>query len=250
MASTIDFGYPWWLSYAHLTLALLLLPAILAAFALRWSAIVRFTLLVVGLWSAVAAVGVYRFGANRVPALPTEQFLPGDTGRLLDIGAGTGRSTIMVLRARPGVELVALDMFGESFAEHFGDGERPEDRLMANLRASGVDSRASIQPGDMLALPFGDGEFDGIVSAYAMDHVGADGARVALAEARRVLHEDGQFLLMLVHSDLWTTIAFGPALVHSGTRNQDWWRAVAADAGFTVVEEGTTPATMFFLLTK
>jgi SAM-dependent methyltransferase len=248
MTPTLDFAYPWWLSYAHLTLALILLPVVALAFLRQWPAAARIGLLLVGIWAVVAAVGVYRFGANRVPVLPTDQFLADGAGRVLDFGAGTGRSTIMVLRERPQAQLVALDLFGESFTQHFGEGPRPEDRLLANLRAAGVESRATIQAGDMLDLPFQDDEFDAVVSAYAMDHVGGDGARRALAEAKRVLRPGGQFLLMLVHSDVWTTVAFGPALVHSGVRDQAWWRAAAVDAGFTVVEEGTAPATMFLLL--
>ena len=38
----------------------------------------------------------------------------------------------------------------------------------------------------MLKLPFGGHAFDAVVSAYAMDHLGRQGARTALAEARRV----------------------------------------------------------------
>lgn len=39
----------------------------------------------------------------------------------------------------------------------------------------------------MLKLPFDDQAFDAIVSAYAMDYLGRNGARTALAEAHRVL---------------------------------------------------------------
>jgi hypothetical protein len=36
------------------------------------------------------------------------------------MGAGAGRSSLMVLEARPQTTVVALDLFGESYQEHFG----------------------------------------------------------------------------------------------------------------------------------
>jgi ubiquinone/menaquinone biosynthesis C-methylase UbiE len=45
---------------------------------------------------------------------------PNNVGRVLDIGAGTGRSSIKVLKARPQAISVALGLFGESFKQHFG----------------------------------------------------------------------------------------------------------------------------------
>jgi ubiquinone/menaquinone biosynthesis C-methylase UbiE len=145
---------------------------------------------------------------------------------------------------------VALDLFGDSFTQHFGTGDRPEARLLANLRAAGVASRASIQTGDMRALPLDDASFDAVVSAYAMDHVGRGGAARALAEARRVVKPGGDFLLMLVANDVWMKIAFGPILSHGGTRGADWWREQAMAAGFEVVEEGAGLGTLYFVFRK
>ena len=133
---------------------------------------------------------------------------------MLDLGAGTGRSSITVLVERPHATLVASDLFGASFEEHFGPGQRPEDRLRANLKTAGVDGRATIETADMLKLPFGDDAFDAIVSAYAMDQLGRSGARTALAEAHRVLKPGGDFLLILAANDGWAKLAFGPLLAH------------------------------------
>ena len=173
------------------------------------------------LWAGSVALLVHFFGINRVPPLPTQAFLSSGTGRVLDLGAGTGRSSIMVLTERPQATLVASDLFGTSFAQHFGPGERPQDRLLANLKAAGVDERATIETADMLKLPFADRAFDAIVSAYAMDHLGRNGARTALAEAHRVLRPGGDFLLILVANDGWAKLAFGPLLSHGGTYGAD-----------------------------
>jgi ubiquinone/menaquinone biosynthesis C-methylase UbiE len=193
-----------------------------------------------------AALVVARFGLdiNSRAALPTQNFLRSGTGRVLDIGAGTGRSSIMVLEARPQATLVALDLFAESFEQHFGPGESPQQRLLANLRAAGVEQRASIVTADMRKLPFDNAAF---VSAYAMDHLNRQGTSNSLAEAARVLKPGGDFLLMLVSKEPWVEFAFGPLLVHSITRSPEWWTTSVQQAGFQVLEEGTHPATLYLL---
>jgi SAM-dependent methyltransferase len=245
----MDFGYPWWLTSGHLILFLAGAAALLVARiagAPRWALMV---LAVFSAWAGAVALLVYFHGINRVPTLPTEHFLASGTGRVLDLGAGTGRSSIMVLRERPRATLVASDLFGGSFAQHFGPAGRPQDRLRANLDAAGVGDRASIETADMLKLPFPAASFDALVSAYAMDHLGRNGARTALAEAHRVLKPGGDFLLILIANDGWAKLAFGPLLAHGGTYGAAWWRDAARQAGFDVKEEGTQPVTTYLLLT-
>lgn len=248
--TSVDFAYPWWLNYGHLFVALVMAVALVVARVARWPAWILGIVGLVLVWALAGAAIMWTFGAARVPSLPTEAFLREGTGRVLDIGAGTGRSSIMVLKERPATTLVALDLFGDSFTQHFGPGDRPEDRLMANLRAAGVDTRATILAGDMRKLPLSGESVDAAVSAYAMDHVGREGAEQALGEAHRVLKPGGEFLLMLVANDVWMKIAFGPILSHGGTRGPTWWREQAVAARFEVVEEGSRPGTMFFLLRR
>src|SRR5579864_2279379 len=163
-----DFGYPWWLSYGQL---ILLVPSVLLLLLGYWRKWSRWPMLLVGivaLWSG-AALLVSRFvlDVNGLPSLPTQHFFHSGVGRVLDMGAGTGRSSIMVLEARPQATLVALDLFAESFDQHFGHSESPQDKLFRNLKAAGVDQRATIATGDMRKLPFEPASFDAIVSAYA-----------------------------------------------------------------------------------
>ena len=133
---------------------------------------------IIALWSGAAFLADRLvIDVNGRPALPTKRFLASGVGRVLDIGAGTGRSSIMVLQARPHATLVATDLFGESFGEHFGHNGSPQQRLLANLKAAGVDQRATIITADMRNLPFESAEFDAVVSAYAMDHVNRAGSR-------------------------------------------------------------------------
>ena len=249
--AALDFGYPFWLVYGHLVLALPFGAALAAALWRGWARGIRVVLAAVTAWAIVSsAIVTFGLGLNRVPSLPAESFLPGGTGHVLDIGAGTGRSSIMVLTARPQATLVASDLFSSSFDMHFGREGSPQDRLRRNLEAAGVADRATIEVADMLALPFDDGTFDAVVSAYAMEHVGRDGARTAVREAYRVLRPGGRFLLMVVNDDWRTRFAFGPLLTHGNLPSAEWWEEVAEEAGFEVIESGTRPATVWIVLGK
>ncbi|HLX43270.1 MAG TPA: class I SAM-dependent methyltransferase [Bryobacteraceae bacterium] len=245
---TIDFGYPWWLTYGHLPIVVCAAALFLLGYIRKWS---KWPMLLWGfllLWSSASLfITRFVFDINGRPALPTESFLRSGSGRVLDLGAGTGRSSIMVLAARPQTTLVALDLFGSSFEQHFGPSASPQDKLMANLKAAGVDQRASIQTGDMRKLPFEPSSFDAIVSAYAIDHLGRDGIRQTLAEAARVVKPGGDFLLMITAKEPWVGFAFGPLLVHQRNLGPDWWNAQLQEAGFKVIEEGTRPATLYVL---
>ena len=203
------------------------------------------------LWS-VAAFAVDRFGLNvngRLK-LPTQQFLPSGGGRVLDMGAGTGRSTIMVLEERPRTNVVALDLFSQSYRQHFGADINGQEKLLANLKAAGVDQRAAIQTGDMRSLPFEAASFDGIVSTYAIDHLDRAGVDQALAEAARVLKPGGDFLMMVLTKDGWLKFTFGPLLMHSGFRSQASWIELLEKAGFQIAGQGTVPGTLYFLSRK
>src|SRR5689334_13996003 len=110
---SIDYGYPWWLSYGHLPILIAGLAIASLGYARKWS---RGAMLFAGaliLWSG-AALLIERFviNVNGRSSLPTQSFLAAGAGRVLDMGAGTGRSSIMVLESRPQATLVALDLFG------------------------------------------------------------------------------------------------------------------------------------------
>jgi ubiquinone/menaquinone biosynthesis C-methylase UbiE len=244
----LDFGYPWWLSYGHLVIAL---PAIALTGFAGWQKWPRWSVAVFGvlaLWASVAFLLIH-FGVNinSRATLPTESFLSQGYGKVLDLGAGTGRSSIMVLAARPQASLVALDLFATSFEGHFGKGLSPQERLKRNLVAAGVEGRTTIETSDMRKLRFGDGSFDALVSSYAVDHLNREGVGQALAEAARVVKPGGDFLLSLVSNDRWVKFAFGPLLSHGGTRGREWWTTKLREAQFEVVETGNSPATLWLL---
>ena len=209
MMSQVDFGYPWYISYGHLAITAVTLAVWLLGRARKWSKAPMVLVGVLTLWS-VAAFLVTRFvvNANGRTPLPTERFLASGTGRVLDLGAGTGRSTLMVLEARPQTTVVALDLFGTSYERHFGPGQSGKQRLLSNVRAAGLEGRATIQTADMRKLPFEAATFDAIVSAYAIDHLNRDGIIESLGEASRVLKTRGEFLLMVIAKEPWLTFSF------------------------------------------
>ena len=244
----LDFGYPWWLSYGHLVVLAPAAVLLLLGYLRNWRKWPMILLGVLALWS-LSGFLVMRFviDINGHPTLPAPNFFRAGQGRVLDIGAGTGRSSIMVLQSRPQATLVALDLFGDSFQRHFGPGGTPQQRLLANLKAAGVEQRATIETADMRKLPFEAATFDAIVSAYAIDHLNRQGSAQALAEAARVVKPGGDFLLMLVDNDPWAKFAFGPALSHGATRGAGWWTARLREAGFQIIEQGSRPLTLYLL---
>ncbi len=257
MHSQINFGYPWAVNYGHLVVAV----AFLAIFCLGWfrkwhKALVALVGLAM-VWAFASFVMVrFGFNMNGRATLPTEAFMRSGTGKVLDMGAGTGRSTLMVLEARPQSTVVALDSFSDSYVEHFGDQksgavvDQGRARLLANLRAAGVERRATIQPGDMRQMPLESDTFDAVVSAYAIDHLGRAGIRESLSEANRVLKPRGEFLLMVIAKDFWLEFTFGPLLMHARMVLPDFWERNLRDAGFEIVEQGTRPATKYILARK
>jgi len=95
-------------------------------------------------------------------------------GRVLDAGCGTGSLTV-ALAAH--LDLAAID--ATDFEEDF----------VAALRKRTTDPRISAQKGDVCALPYGDGEFDGVYSLLVLHFV--SDPHQAVREMRRVLRPGG-----------------------------------------------------------
>jgi ubiquinone/menaquinone biosynthesis C-methylase UbiE len=258
MHSQINFGYPWQINYGHLILAAVLLAVFALGWARKWNKPALFVVGLAAVWALSAGIMVrFGFDMNGRATMPTPKFLPSGGGKVLDMGAGTGRSTLMVLEARPQATVVALDLFGESYEEHFGKSaesastvDQGRAALIRNLRAAGVEQRVTIQPGDMRHMPLDPASFDAIVSAYAIDHLDRAGIADALAEANRVLKPGGQFLLMVIAKDGWVKYTFGPLIMHAHMVAADFWAQKLRDAGFEILEEGRQPATKYILARK
>jgi len=243
-----DFGYAWPYSYGHLAAAGLFAMTGALAWMMAWR---RWTVVVAGLatlW-AIAAFVTFDSVLSLPADLPTQRFLESGTGRVLDGGAGSGRATVMVLLARPKATVVALDLFKDGF----GIDKNGPERLRANAQAAGAERRLEIKQGDLLQLPFEPSSFDAAVSSFAIDHLGRKGSQQSIAEMARVLKPGGQFLLMVLNTDGYVKFAYPIVNMHMyyGHGNaSDRWRGALTAAGFDIVEQGTQPATQYYLAAK
>lgn len=175
-------------------------------------------------------------------ALPWVDLRIAAGGRWLDGGCGAGRTSIAMARALPGSHGSALDRFDADYIEQ---GGRP--LLERNLALAGLSDRVTPQAGDLTALPFADGHFDGAVSAHAMDHLGA-GKALGLEEMCRVLKPGGRFLL-IVWVPGWTMFAVANVLSF-GLARPSVWRVMARQAGFHLLQEGHFNGHWFAVLEK
>ena len=241
-----DFGYSW--SVTYLLAIPLIFGVALAALAAwrRWRPWVSVLSAVIIVWS-VAGLFVTNviWGINRPMTLPSERFLESGSGHVLDVGAGSGRAAIGVLLARPKTTVTGLDLY----EGYFGIEGNTPDRFMKNAQIAGVSNRAEARKGDMRSLPFGDSSFDGVISSYAIDHVGRKGRVEALHEVARVLRSHGEFLLLIVNTDWWTVLV-SPPMAHHFRPDRAEWRRQLDEAGFSVEEEGTQPVTLYWRAKK
>jgi ubiquinone/menaquinone biosynthesis C-methylase UbiE len=245
-----DFGYAWQYSWIHvipLAIGLVVVALSLRFTRSRWIPAVG---AVVAVWGIFGLL-VLQFGVriNLPFELPTEQFIASGRGRVLDVGAGSGRAAIAVLRDRPQTTVVALDWFKPGY----GIEENTTERVYRNATIGGVRDRIEVQAADMCDMPLAAESFDAAVSTYAIDHMPRENSRRALSEVHRVLRPGGDFLLAVMHNDTYTSIAFPLVGAHGyfGPMSAEhYWREMLEEAQFEVIEAGEMPGTVYLLARK
>ncbi len=244
---TYDFGYSWSVAWGHL------LPiAVFGGLAVLglWRGWRGWLVMAAGLFAVWGVAGLlithFLFRINLPQPLPTERFLSSGSGRVVDVGAGSGRATVGLLLARPRVTVTAVDIY----SGYFGIDDNTPERLLVNARIGGVAERAEAMVGDARELPLATGAYDGVISAAAIDHLPRAGIATALAEAGRVLKPGGEFLLTIVNVDAWARLASPHAMAHHRPADPGHWRALLESSGFEVVEQGTQPGALYFFSLK
>jgi demethylmenaquinone methyltransferase/2-methoxy-6-polyprenyl-1,4-benzoquinol methylase len=108
---------------------------------------------------------------------------PAPGGKYLDVGCGTGDMALEIVKRSPGASVVGID---------------PVENMLKIARdkvtSAGLEASISIEKGDALNLGFGDGSFDGAITAFCIRNV-TDRLR-GLQEISRVL-KPGALLVIL-----------------------------------------------------
>jgi SAM-dependent methyltransferase len=248
---TYDFGYSWPLTYGHVLVFALGGALAAASYWWQWGRWLTIGSALFAVWGLFGTISMHSaIQINEPQRLPTAAFLSGGSGRVLDLGAGSGRATVGLLLARPRASVVAVDLY----EGYYGIDDNTPDRLRMNATVAGVEDRLEVQVADMRRLPFQSGEFDAAISVAAIDHLPWDGIGRALQETARVLKPGGQLLIVSLDADAWVRVAM-PWSMHghgfwSQRQNGDRWNQMLEGAGFAVTEAGYRPATRYVLATR
>lgn len=247
---TYDFGYSWPILWMHAFPLVLGAVAAVTGFLLGWRSWIVALAALLSAWGAAGLFVLHVLaGINTPLTLPTDRFMASAQGRVVDIGAGSGRALIGVLQTRPGTRGTAVDIY----RGYWGIEDNTPARVLRNARIGGVAERVDVETADMRTLPFADGSYDAAISTYAIDHLRRADVPVALNEVARVLKPGGEFLLEIVNVDAWVRLSM--PIPHFGlaahpSQDPARWRRLLAESGFEVEEEGTIPATLYWLARK
>lgn len=110
-----------------------------------------------------------------------------DSGRVLEIGCGTGNLTIRVKRRYPQVDVIGSDPDPLALTR-----ARRKARRLGGIR---------FEHGYAQRLPYATGEFDRVLSSMMLHHLDDDAKAAAAAEAFRVLRPGGRLHLVDVTRD-------------------------------------------------
>jgi SAM-dependent methyltransferase len=145
-----------------------------------------FDLPTAGMYDALAAAllgGLYERVADEVAQAYS-------TGSILEVGSGPGRLAVLLAQRSPGLSVTGVDISPEMV-----------ERAARRAREAGLGERVRFEVGDVGALPFAEGSFEGAVSTLSLHHW-PDPAR-GLAEIYRVLKPGGEARIYDLAHWLW-----------------------------------------------
>lgn len=112
-------------------------------------------------------------------------------GKVLDIGTGRGRVAVSIARGFPEAQVIGVD----TWAGIWGKWGQTKEGAERNAMIAKVDNRCTFQHGNALELPFEDGEFSLVVSAFTFHEVQVADRTVLLKEAVRALAPGATFVI-------------------------------------------------------
>lgn len=112
-------------------------------------------------------------------------------GKVLDIGTGLGRVAIQVARRFPQTRVIGID----TWTKKWGFWGMSRAGAEKNATIVNVSNRCTFQNGNALHLPFEQGEFQLVVSAFVFHEIRVPDRTILLKEVVRVLAPGGSFLI-------------------------------------------------------
>ena len=152
----------------------------------------------------------------------------GDDLRVLDVGCGTGYTTLGVLNRRDVSEVVGLDM-----------NPLQLNKAVRNLHSK--KARLSISRGDAENLPFIDDSFDAVISVGAMENF-PDPDRV-LRELNRVANPNGNIIVGGPESAWFSKFALNRIFYSPSVKEME---RIFRNAGLVQVKSALTGVNTFF----
>ena len=115
-------------------------------------------------------------------------------GKALDIGTGSGPIAILLALRYPSSVVKGVDYWGEPWTYSRQKCER-------NADLEGVSDRVSFERASAVDLPFGNGEFDAVLSNFVFHAIRVKDRTQLIAEALRVLRYGGSFAFQDLFND-------------------------------------------------
>ncbi|WP_433360133.1 class I SAM-dependent methyltransferase [Actinoplanes sp. CA-142083] len=207
MAPAAGPHYRTWVRISRLApfaiLSLVSLAGCLFALLSPWFLLFLAPLGIFGYITLILGLTVYRLGPGgyqrRIHELVAATVAVAPTGRVLDVGCGSGSLAVKLAQAHPKAAVTGVDSWG-------GDWEYSRDLCVRNAAAEGV--AVEFGKENAAALSFADSSFDAVVSCMTFHEIRdfpdkSDG----VAEALRVLRPGGSFVFL----DLFGDRAFYPS---------------------------------------